>query len=143
MASPVEAPRCVGLPPACPGLNAGGSYRLLPVEMGLSRPNFLTCSLWAVNTVKLRKRHHLRKLTRDTARAVNRAYAKFWPHRGGGKQVILLMRAGEGVAWRGVLIVVVSRFSCDRLSVRLGPGCTRAGAAVASRHRDFQTRRPR
>src|SRR5271167_4254376 len=33
------------------GLNAGGSYRPLIVEMALSTPNFLTCSLWAVNTV--------------------------------------------------------------------------------------------
>ena len=37
----------------------------------------------------------------DAAKAVNRAYAKAWLHRGeGGKQVILLTRAGEGVAWR-------------------------------------------
>jgi hypothetical protein len=33
------------------GLNAGGSYRPLIVEMALSTPNFLTCTLWAVNTV--------------------------------------------------------------------------------------------
>src|SRR5580704_10095417 len=38
--------------PAClSGLNVGGSYRPLIVEMALSMPNFLTCSLWAVNTV--------------------------------------------------------------------------------------------
>ena len=33
------------------GLNAGGSYRPLIVEMALSTPNFLMCSIWAVNTV--------------------------------------------------------------------------------------------
>ena len=38
------------------GLNAGGSYRPLIVEMALSTPNFLTCSLWAVNTVIMEER---------------------------------------------------------------------------------------
>src|SRR6516165_3464844 len=33
------------------GPNAGGPYRPLIVEMALSTPIFLTCSLWAVNTV--------------------------------------------------------------------------------------------
>jgi hypothetical protein len=33
------------------GPNAGGPYRPLTVEMALSTPIFLTCSLWAVNTV--------------------------------------------------------------------------------------------
>ena len=63
------------------GLNAGGSYRPLIVEMALSTPNFLTCSLWAVNTVIAEEargdRHHLRKLTRRRHTAVNRGYAKF------------------------------------------------------------------
>jgi hypothetical protein len=40
-------------------------------------------------------------LRADAAKAVNRAYAKFGYTGGeGGKQVILLTRAGEGVAWR-------------------------------------------
>ena len=68
------------------GLNAGGSYRPLILEMGLSTPNFLTCSLWAVKTVIREEArgdgHHLRKLTRRRRKAVNRAYAKFGYTRG-------------------------------------------------------------
>ena len=49
------------------GLNAGGSYRPLIVEMALSTPNFLTCSLWAVNTVIAKERLLLwRSRTRPT-----------------------------------------------------------------------------
>ena len=80
-------------------------------------------------------------LRADAARAVNRAY-KFWLHREGGKQAILLTRASEGNGLAGVLIVVVSPLVVTGLSAQLGPGCTRAGAAVASRHRNFHTRRP-
>ena len=39
-------------------------------------------------------------LRADAAKVVNRAYAKFWLHRGRWQVVILLTRAGEGVAWR-------------------------------------------
>ena len=40
----------------------------------------------------------------DAARTVNRAY-KFWLHREGGKQAILLTRASEGIGLAGVLII--------------------------------------
>ena len=77
-------------------------------------PNFLTCSLWAVNTVIAEEArgdgHHLRKLTRRRRKSSQPRPCQVWLHRGeDGKQVILLTRAGEGVAWRGVLIVVVIR----------------------------------
>ena len=81
-------------------------------------------------------------LRADAARAVNRAYAKFWLHRGrwqAGDPVDARVKAWlGGRADRGRQPV-----GCDRLSVRLGPGCTRAVAAVASRHLNFHTRRPR
>ena len=46
------------------GLNAGGSSRQLIVEMALSTPTFLTCSLWAVNTVIAEERLLLQRPTR-------------------------------------------------------------------------------
>ena len=87
------------------GLNAGGSYRLLPVEMGLSTPNFHDVLLMGRQHGKSRKRQGAMgttcaSLRADAAKVVNRAYAKFWLHRGRWQVVILLTRAGEGVAWR-------------------------------------------
>src|SRR6202035_1486941 len=75
----------------------------LVVEMALSTPNFLTCSLWAVNTVIAEEArgdgHHLRKLTRRRRKSSQPRLCQVWLHRGeGGEQVILLTRAGEGVA---------------------------------------------
>ena len=63
-------------------------------------------------------------LRADAARAVNRAY-KFWLHREGGKQAILLTRASEGIGLAGVLIVVVSRLAvtaCRCGSAPVAPG---------------------
>jgi hypothetical protein len=69
------------LPPAL-GLDAGGSYRPLPVEMALFTPNFLTCSLWAVNTVIAEEArgdgHHPRKLTRRCRKSSQPRLCQVW-----------------------------------------------------------------
>jgi hypothetical protein len=97
------------------GLNAGGSYRPLIVEMALSTPNFLTCSLWAVDTVIAEEArgdgHHLRKLRRRRRKSSQPRLCQVWLHRGeGGKQVMapgLLLAAKV----RAFIDLLVDRFA--------------------------------
>ena len=72
------------------GLNAGGSYRPLIVEMALSTPNFLTCSLWAVNTVIAEDRLLYGALELDQP-----ALRPEWGHRRTGSTLGVIAQTGR------------------------------------------------